>query len=32
LREAINVQGTVDPKFMNKVIANRYFVPLSTNK
>lgn len=32
LRETLNIQGVIDPKFINKTIATRYYVPLNSNK
>lgn len=32
MREVLNIQGTVDPKFIGKTILNRYYVPFHSNK
>lgn len=31
LKETLNLLGQIDPKFVNKIIASRYYVPIHTN-
>ena len=31
LREALNIQGTIDPKFHSRIVQTRYYVPIQTH-